>query len=820
MRTWLLSCILALFSCTFAFAQGDENWDDQFGIPGTDGTVWAIAIDGDDIYVGGTFTKVGTIEANNLAKWNYATKTWTEFGDVQGTPIAHPIPYGIVNTIKVHGDEVFIGGNFFSVDGVFASHLAKWDKSTGTWSEIGGGTRGNVRAIEIDGDDIYVGGSFLKVGNLENAANGIAKWNSSSGEWALLQNGVTGNFGSVPAQVNAIIIQESDVYVGGLFTSAGSVATNHVAKWNAATNTWSPLGQGLDIAEANINALAIVGDDLYAGGSFYSVSGVNALNVAKWNFSSQTWEKLEEGVSVAANSFSVYGDDLYVSGYFESAGGQTANGVAVWNTNTHSWSTLNSGTGLLAHEVAAGDNGVYVGGTFSSANGGIAEYIAHWDGNNWSALGNAPNGRVSAMAQAGEDIVISGDFAITGAVKSNRISKWNPSNNSWRALGSGMDHSVNDVAVSGSDIYAAGRFKIAGGTAANHIAKWDGANWSALGDGTDFPVSSIAIDGQDMYACGVFGKAGGISVNGIARWDGSSWSALGGGITSPQLGLYNANAVAVDVNHQLYLGGNFKSIDGVSANNIAKWNGSAWSSLGDGLNSFVNVIATDGDKVYAGGSFTLAGGNPASRLAMWDGSTGTWSEIGGGVNSTVFDIVVQDGDLYIAGNFTEAGGMEANRVAKWNSSTNTWSTFGSGTDKSVNALVVSGKDIFFGGQFTTAGNKASFGFAHWTDMTTAINNDIKARPRDFALHRNHPNPFNPSTTISYQLPVAGNVTLTVLDRLGRQLAVLANGQQPAGQHQLRFDANGLASGVYFYRLSATSSAGQSFVQTRKLMLLK
>ena len=102
------------------------------------------------------------------------------------------------------------------------------------------------------------------------------------------------------------------------------------------------------------------------------------------------------------------------------------------------------------------------------------------------------------MAQAGEDIVISGDFAITGAVKSNRISKWNPSNNSWRALGSGMDHSVNDVAVSGSDIYAAGRFKIAGGTAANHIAKWDGANWSALGDGTDFPVSSIAIDGQDV----------------------------------------------------------------------------------------------------------------------------------------------------------------------------------------------------------------------------------------------------------------------------------------------------------------------------------
>lgn len=111
-------------------------------------------------------------------------------------------------------------------------------------------------------------------------------------------------------------------------------------------------------------------------------------------------------------------------------------------------------------------------------------------------------------------------------------------------------------------------------------------------------------------------------------------------------------------------------------------------------------------------------------------------------------------------------------------------------------------------------------YANPITSTSIDENHAVELPSEFALLENSPNPFNPSTTISYQLPVASNVTLTVLDRLGRQVATLANGQQPAGTHQLQFDANGLASGVYFYRLSATSSAGQSFVQTRKLMLLK
>jgi len=88
-------------------------------------------------------------------------------------------------------------------------------------------------------------------------------------------------------------------------------------------------------------------------------------------------------------------------------------------------------------------------------------------------------------------------------------------------------------------------------------------------------------------------------------------------------------------------------------------------------------------------------------------------------------------------------------------------------------------------------------------------------PLKFSLAQNYPNPFNPTTVIDCQLPTEGMVTLKIYDILGREVAVLLNGRQHAGQYSVRFNAADLASGVYFYRLQAGS-----FVQSRKPMLIK
>jgi hypothetical protein len=87
-------------------------------------------------------------------------------------------------------------------------------------------------------------------------------------------------------------------------------------------------------------------------------------------------------------------------------------------------------------------------------------------------------------------------------------------------------------------------------------------------------------------------------------------------------------------------------------------------------------------------------------------------------------------------------------------------------------------------------------------------------PLGYALEQNYPNPFNPSTRIRFSMPGRSHVSISVFNTLGQEVAKLVNGYQDPGYHDVPFDARGLASGVYFYRLEAGS-----FIETKKLVLL-
>jgi fibronectin-binding autotransporter adhesin len=96
-------------------------------------------------------------------------------------------------------------------------------------------------------------------------------------------------------------------------------------------------------------------------------------------------------------------------------------------------------------------------------------------------------------------------------------------------------------------------------------------------------------------------------------------------------------------------------------------------------------------------------------------------------------------------------------------------------------------------------------------------------PRQSELAQNFPNPFNPSTEIRYQVSGTSDVRLEVFDMLGRKVATLVSERQDAGEYQVKFNAAGLASGVYFYRIDVRTSGGSqagAFVETRKMMLMK
>ena len=88
-------------------------------------------------------------------------------------------------------------------------------------------------------------------------------------------------------------------------------------------------------------------------------------------------------------------------------------------------------------------------------------------------------------------------------------------------------------------------------------------------------------------------------------------------------------------------------------------------------------------------------------------------------------------------------------------------------------------------------------------------------PNSYNLTQNYPNPFNPTTTIKYSIPQSGNVTLKVYDILGNEVVTLLNEEKNAGVFSVTFDATGLSSGIYFYRMQAGN-----FIQTRKMLILK
>lgn len=101
-----------------------------------------------------------------------------------------------------------------------------------------------------------------------------------------------------------------------------------------------------------------------------------------------------------------------------------------------------------------------------------------------------------------------------------------------------------------------------------------------------------------------------------------------------------------------------------------------------------------------------------------------------------------------------------------------------------------------------------------------LNNEVYVNlPGKFIISQNYPNPFNPTTTINYEMPFDGIMSLIVYDNLGREIRTLINGNVNAGYHKIEFNASGLPSGTYFYKVNATSGS-QSIIKVFKMILVK
>jgi hypothetical protein len=626
-----------------------------------------------------------------------------------------------------------------------------------------------VFAVEVVGSSVFVGGEFRELGALRRTS-GIGEWNGR--RWFNLGGGLLRNDGDLPGIVYDLASDGTDLYVVGNFTQAGELSVNGIVRWNIASRSWHRVGNGdgpLDEFASAVapEAVAVVDGEVFIGGSFISVDGVDAYRLARWD--GTHWSPLAGGV---ANEFydgdeRVYaivarGDSVYVGGLFRDAvnplgvAAVQANNIAVWSRSNERWVALGGGVDTTVTALALDGGTLYAGGSFREAGGTIVNRIARWNGTSWAALGSGADGRVNELVIADDGLIAAGLFSEMGDVAStNSLARWD--GNTWQSLRSDLlfsdpvDDYINAVGVlPDGALFVGGDFNDTGLPKVTNLAIWDGERWRGTGYG--FEDGSTAILGGDGYAVAVhpsgqvfvggdFTEIGGLPYAHIAMWDGEDWHAIGG-----TDGDVSALVLRGD---ELYVGGGFSQVgDGVAAIRVAKYHvlNKTWSAIGDGLpEGYVNTLAFVGDTLYAGGS-----GFPSqTECCLWKWNGQTWAPFSerfrtdpffaAFARTTVLALASDGEQLLVGGVFldlyarADSSQILVNDLFVYNPSADTIAIFGSGADNndlpsSINALTLAADGIYVGGRFTSidgvaALNIAQLGTGGWAALGSGVQGD-------------------------------------------------------------------------------------------------
>ena len=563
------------------------------------------------------------------------------------------------------------------------------------------GDQGHVHAIHIKGSNVYFGGRFDEM--CGTTAHNIAMWNGET----VSVLGTTGNEGVTDGGgVYAISSHLDIIYVGGNFTQAGSsVSVLNYAEYSSEAGWVSNFRFNDTVYVFCYNPIDEDRYKLYIGGDFTNVNGgVSAKHIVCYD--GNALSSLAKGLNNSVYAIEADGNKIYVGGYFTKTynGKTTLNRIAVWNSN--SWSPLGNGLNDSVNTIQIYYGVLYVGGDFEKDGSETVDLnnIAVWNNNDgWSSLGNAPNygldGEISRMIIFDEKLYAVGYFNETGydGMFLNKVARFNIGEDyNWQLPFPTFPNGTVMAITKDNDnnIYVGGDFSRIGDLLVNNIAKWNinSGYWEALvvgenvgvSGGDNIRVSSLCYinDGQaydGLYVGGYFAQAGGVQVNNVARWDGSSFTSLTQNLGEGEIrtGVDDVvNALEYDTNGNLYIGGEFAIVNGyggasnLTVNKIAIFNlpNNIWYQLADGE------------------SVGVSGGNVKS--IAYKPSYG----------------------MFIGGNFSDAGSLYCRNIVCWKfDEGNYWeylySTFGVGVDDTVNVIEYNPADncIYVGGIFHKAG---------------------------------------------------------------------------------------------------------------------
>ena len=312
-----------------------------------------------------------------------------------------------------------------------------------------------------------------------------------------------------------------------------------------------------------------------------------------------------------------------------------------------------------------------------------------------------------------------------------------------------------------------------------------GGNWTSQNSTTAENLQAVQfIDANSGWAVG--GSGQGIilkTTNG-----GTTWTSQNPGYGQ----LYSLAMVSSSIGWVVGSGAIFKTTNG----------GTSWISQLNPTNMLYSVLFAD---AYLG----VAVGGYGNTYSTTDGGT-NWTprpnnsgnfRCMSGINSSTLWVVGDNGNIYRTTNGGSTWTKQLTNINNNNLNAVQFVDANNGWAVGDNGTILR----------TTSGGTAT---SVWENRSHEI-------PSGFSMYQNYPNPFNPSTTISYGLPARSRVHLVVFNLLGQIVAELFNGDQDAGWNQLSWNAN-VSSGLYFYRLEATSVSDPSkrFVDVKKMLLLR